>query len=263
VWLRFAMGTGVLAFMILQRKQFALPGLKELPYWAFLGFIGVTFHHWAQATGLQTSQASTASWIISTTPVFIAIFGWLLLRERPGWLKAIGILLAALGVLWVVSRGDIAALFRGMALTRGDLLILTNPPNWALFTVLSRSGLRRQPPARMMLYVMGLGWLFTFPLFLGGPGLVDLSNLTAQGWLAAGFLGIICTGLGYIFWYDALEAMPAVQVGAFQYLQPLVTVIVAAALLGEGLSLSTILGGGMILLGVWLVQNRPRRSGGR
>jgi drug/metabolite transporter (DMT)-like permease len=149
-------------------------------------------------------------------------------------------------------------LFGGLTFNRGDLLIMTNPPNWALFTVLSRSGLRRQPPARMMLYVMGLGWLFTFPLLLGGPGLADLSHLTLRGGLAAAFLGVICTGLGYIFWYDALEALPAVQVGVFQYLQPLVTVVASALLLGEILLLSSILGGGLILLGVWLVQGQPR-----
>jgi drug/metabolite transporter (DMT)-like permease len=254
VWVRFAMGTLVLGVMIAARKQFALPSWKDLLYFAGLGIIGVPFHNWVQATGLQTAQATTTSWIIAATPVFIAVFAFILLKESPGWIRVGGITVAALGVLIVISKGDFGALFAGKAFTKGDLLILINPPNWALFTVLSRAGLKRHPPARMMFYVMSTGWIFTLPLYLFGPGPADIAHFTINGWLAVAFLGFLCSGLGYIFWYDALNVMPAAQLGVFQYIQPLVTVIVAALVLHEPLRLSSLLGGAVILAGVWLVQ---------
>ncbi|MFZ6020317.1 MAG: EamA family transporter, partial [Chloroflexota bacterium] len=73
-----------------------------------------------------------------------------------------------------------------------------------------------------------------------------------------------CSGLAYIFWYDALQAMPSAQVGVFLYLEPLVTVAVAGAVLGEALTAATLAGGIIILLGVWLVNrqmNGPARKG--
>ncbi|MDH5508483.1 MAG: DMT family transporter, partial [Anaerolineae bacterium] len=116
-----------------------------------------------------------------------------------------------------------------------------------------RWGLRKHPAARMMFYVMTIGWLLTSVQFFTGPGLGELSQLTRDGWLGIGFLGVFCTGLAYIFWYDALQAIPASRVGVFLYFEPLVTVVVAALLLGEILTAAAILGGAVILAGVWLV----------
>jgi drug/metabolite transporter (DMT)-like permease len=110
----------------------------------------------------------------------------------------------------------------------------------------------------MMLYVMALGWLFTSVLFLSGPGLSEVAHLSTDGWLAVVFLGVVCSGLAYIFWYDALQAVAASQVGVFLYLEPLVAVAVAAVILAEPLLWASLLGGGSIMAGVWMV-NRPRR----
>ncbi len=256
VWIRFLIGTAVLAAAVRARAQFALPSLKDAAYFALLGGIGITFHQWLQSTGLQTAQASTTAWIVSSTPIFMAVLGWLFLRERLTGLRVLGILLAAGGVLVVVSRGDLAALSTGRLAAPGDALILISSPNWAIFSTLSRGGLRRHPAARMMLYVMGFGWLLTTPFFFSGPGPADLTHLTLDGWLGIAFLGLACSELAYIFWYDGLQALPAAQAGAFLYLEPLVTVGAAAAVLGEPLTAAALLGGAVILFGVWLVNRK-------
>jgi drug/metabolite transporter (DMT)-like permease len=259
VWLRFAMGVPILGAVVVLRRQMALPTRKDLGYFALLGFLGVTFHQWLQSTGLVTSQASTTAWIVATTPVFIALLGWLLLKERMGALRIAGILLAALGVFTVVSRGDLRSLVQAGFGEPGDILILVSSLNWAVFSVLSRYELKRHPAARMMLFVMGFGWVFTSVLFFAGPAFSELKQLTFDGWLGVAFLGIACSGLAYIAWYDALQALPASQVGAFLYLEPLVAVIVAAIILGEAILLASLIGGGVILWGVWLV-NKPARK---
>ncbi|HJW90439.1 MAG TPA: DMT family transporter [Anaerolineales bacterium] len=256
VWLRFAIGVAILGVAVFFRRQFYRPRWKEMAYFALLGFIGITFHQWLQSTGLLTAQASTTAWIVSTTPVFMALLGWSFLKERLGWLSVFGIGLAAAGVLLVVTRGDLRSMGGGSFGTPGDILILISALNWAVFSALSRYGLKNHPATRMMFYVMGLGWLFTSILFFYGPGLAEIPQLTLSGWLGIGFLGVFCSGLAYIFWFDALKALPASQVGVFLYLEPLVAVVVAAIILGEALSLATFLGGGIILAGVWLVNRK-------
>jgi drug/metabolite transporter (DMT)-like permease len=256
VWLRFAMGLVILGAAVIARKQLALPRWKDLAYFALLGFIGITFHQWLQSTGLLTAQASTTAWIVTTSPIFIALLGWLFLKEKMGWLRVAGIALAFVGVLLVVSKGNFASLVIGGAITIGDILIMISAPNWAVFSVLSRYSLKHHPAALMMFYVMLFGWLFSSVLFFSGPGLSDIPRLTLDGWMGVAFLGIFCSGLAYIFYYDALHALPASQVGVFIYLEPLVTVVVAAILLGEPLLVASLVGGAVILLGVWMV-NRP------
>jgi drug/metabolite transporter (DMT)-like permease len=224
-----------------------------------LGIIGITFHQWLQSTALQTSQASTTAWIVATTPVFMALLGWLFLRERLGWSQAAGIGLGAAGVLLVVSAGDLKALSIGQFGAPGDILILISALNWAVFSTLSRGGLRTHPAARMMFFVMICGWLFTSLLFFTGVGLSEIGSLTQAGWLGVLFLGIFCSGLAYVAWYDGLQALPASQVGAFLYLEPLVAVVLAGLILSEALRWASLTGGAIILLGVWLV-NRQKKA---
>lgn len=257
VWLRFAMGVAVMGAVVILRRQLIRPSGADLAYFTGLGFLGITFHQWLQSNGLVTAQAGTTAWIVSSTPIFMALLGWLVLRERLGWLGTAGIAVAALGVLVVVSKGDLPSVAAGRFGTPGDFLIVLSAPNWAVFSVLSRKGLRKHSSAGMMFWVMAAGWLLTTVLFLAGPGPADALRLSVRGWTAVAFLGIACSGLAYVFWYDALRELPASQVGAFLYIEPLVAVAVAAVLLGEPVLLATLAGGFAILLGVWLVSLRP------
>ena len=253
IWTRFGIGVVVLGMTVLARKQFALPAKNDLPWLILLGFIGVTFHQWLQATGLQTARATTTAWIVATIPVFTTLLGWVVLKEKLGWLRVGGILIAAMGVLLIVSNGDFRALASGRIGSLGDLLILISAPNWAVYTILSRRELARHPAARMMFYVMLFGWLFTTIWIFGpGPGLSELPRLTASGWIAILILGILGSGLAYVAWYDALQAIPASQLGVFINIEPLVTMLFAP-IIGETFSPISLIGGGIILLGVWLV----------
>jgi drug/metabolite transporter (DMT)-like permease len=253
VWLRFSMGIVILGIAVAVRKQFSMPGRKEWAYFALLGFLGITFHQWLQSNALKTSEAGTTAWIVSTTPVFMALLGWIVLKEGLSWLKIGGIVLAFAGVLLVVSKGDLSSISVGTFGAPGDKLILVSAVNWAVFSVLSRRGLKSYSASLMMFYVMSFGWLFTSILFFSNSGIGEISNLTLSGWLGVAFLGIFCSGLAYIAWYDALQSLPAAQTGAFLYIEPLVAVVVAFFILGEPVTLVSLFGGGIILLGVWLV----------
>ena len=256
VWLRFGMGVIILGITVTVRRQFAIPKRREWLYFALLGFLGITFHQWMQSTALQTSRASTTAWLVATTPVFMALLGWLVLKEKLSWLQVGGILLATLGVLLVVSDGDPAAISFKQFGAPGDILVLISSVNWAVFSALSRRGLETHPPARMMFYVMTLGWLFSSILFFTGPGVREIPQLTFNGWLGVAFLGVFCSGLAYIAWYDALQALPTAQLGAFLYLEPPVAVIVAALILVEPVTWAAMFGGGIILFGVWMVNKK-------
>jgi drug/metabolite transporter (DMT)-like permease len=122
----------------------------------------------------------------------------------------------------------------------------------------------------MMFYIMILGWVFTSILFFAGPifrdsanpvlynlladpGFGDIANLTSNGWIGTLFLGVFCSGLAYIAWYDALQALSTAQTGVFLYIEPLVAVVVAFLILGEPITVASLVGGGVIILGVWLV----------
>jgi len=253
VFIRFAMGIPILLFAVILRKQFAFPKGNEWGYFALLGFLGISFHQWLQSNGLITAQATTTAWIVSTSPAFIAILGWMVLKEKLNLLQSSGIVLAMIGVLAVVSKGDLSTLVGGKFGTTGDFLILISSVNWAVFSILSRRGLKNHPSTRMTFWVMTIGWLITAVAFFANKSYTEMPLLDARGWMAMIFLGIFTTGLAYIAWFDALAQLPAAQTGAFLFVEPLTSMVVAAIILNEQVTLVSILGGAVILLGIWLV----------
>ena len=259
VWSRFLIGLIILGWFAWRHGELAIPTWKDGLEFAFLGFMGITLHQWLQTSGLLTSEAATTAWIVSTTPVFMAVLGWLFLKERLGFAGSVGIVLATLGVLLVVSKGSLAGMFSGSFGRPGDILILISAPNWAIFSVMSRPALQRHSAIKVTFYIMLFGWLFTSLQFFAGWYWHEFSQLTSTGWIAIAYLGVLCSALSYIFYNDGLQSLPASQVGAFLYLEPLVATLIAAVVLSEHIVLATLAGGVLILLGVWQVSRVPRR----
>lgn len=256
VWIRFAIGIPILFAAVLMRKQFAFPKGTEWLYFSLLGFLGIAFHQWLQSNGLQTSEATTTAWIVATTPAFLSILGWLVLKEKLTLIQTSGIILAMVGVIVVVSKGDFTSLSIGKFGAPGDVLILISSVNWAVFSILSRRGLKDHPSTRMTFWVMTIGWLITSAAFIGQGRYTELPQLDARGWWSLIYLGIFTTGLAYIAWFDVLSQLPAAQSGAFLFLEPPSSMIVATVVLNEQVTIASIIGGAVILLGVWLVNRQ-------
>ena len=135
----------------------------------------------------------------------------------------------------------------------GDIYVLISAPNWAVYSILSQPILKRLSAIKVTFYVLFFGWLLSSIQFLVASPWAEYAQLSFSGWLSLAFLGIFCSSIAYIFYNDGMQALPAVQVGAFLYLEPLSATIVAALVLSEQFNWATIIGGALILLGVWLV----------
>jgi len=256
VWVRFAMGIPMLLVAVIARKQFSFPKAGDWLYFTLLGFLGITFHQWLQSNGLKTAQATTTAWIVSTSPAFIAILGWMILKEKLNLLQSGGIVLAMLGVLAVVSKGDLSTIAVGNFGTTGDFLILISSINWAVFSILSRRGLKSHPSTLLTFWTMTIGWLITSAAFFAGKNYVEIPLLDTRGWMAMIFLGVFTTGFAYIAWFDALSQLPAAQTGAFLFVEPLTSMVVAAVILHEQITLVSVVGGAVILIEIWLVNRK-------
>jgi drug/metabolite transporter (DMT)-like permease len=258
VGLRFGIGIIILLATVFARREWRWVPRRDLAHFALLGCIGVLVHQGLQANGLRTTSATNTGWMVALIPVFTALLARVLLGERLTPVRLLGIALAFTGALVVIGRGRLDfGIFR-LPSAFGDLLVFLSAPNWAVFSVLSKPVLRRYPAALVMSYVLLLGWLFVLPIAVHQHMWEQAMHLSATGWTAILFLGIFCSGFAYVFWYDGLRAADASQVAAFLYAEPLVTVMVAAAVLGEAITPATLVGGAVILAGVWLV-NRPAR----
>jgi drug/metabolite transporter (DMT)-like permease len=253
VGIRLLAGTLFLVAAGIAMGRTLLPSGKDLLVALFLGLV-LGGHTLIQALGLQHTSAISTGWIIGFTPIPIALGGWLFLRERmaaAGWM---GVAVAAAGVVLIV-----AATTPGFARARaGDALQILSTLTWTLYTLVGIGAVARSGALRITLPATACGAVIlaaTFPW----TGVLH-RPLTPGAVAAAAFLGIVCSGLGYLLWYSALREHGAARVGSYLYLEPFFTMGAAAALLGEPVGAAVVAGGILVLAGVWAVARGSRRS---
>ncbi len=252
-------GGSVILFALLKRRgQWTgmVHDRRLLGQLVLLAFVGIALHLTIQAIGLSLTTASNTGWMVALTPVFIALLAWQFLGETYGRFQLLGFFLAMVGALLIVMARTGSLDIFGLPSTRGDLLAFSSAITWAVASVLSKRIVGRLPAAVVTVHIMALGCLMTLPLFVAREGWQAFGLLDLEGWLALAFTILFVSSLAYLFWYDALSTLKASQLGAFLYIEPLVTVALAAIVLDEPLRPLAILGGAAILSGVWLVSFR-------
>jgi drug/metabolite transporter (DMT)-like permease len=257
VFARAGLGTALLVAILSRRAGHWVPPRDAWPSLALMGFVGIVLQQALQAYGLTLTSAVHTGWLIGLTPIWSALLAALVLHERFGPRKMAGLVLGFAGAVVVVTRGHLSADLAALPSTRGDLLILLSTVNWAVYSVLGHPTLRRLGAPRATLGAMASGWLLLAVPVAWTGAWRDYARLGVTGWAAVLFLGIACSGLGYLFWYAALEKIEASRVAALLYLEPLVTLASAALLLGEKIQLVTVAGGVILLVGVILVERAP------
>jgi len=259
VGLRSLLGVAVLLAATPWRRRATLDepragdGVKTL----LLGILGLPVHLALQAWALTLTSAVHSGWLITLNPVFTSTLAALVLRERFPPAKAGGLALGLAGALTVIAgRHGLATLaFPG---TRGDLLVLLSSLNWAAYTLLARDLAVRRDPFRLTARALAAGSVASTALWLALGHPAGAAGASLEGWVAIVFLGVGCTGAGYLAWSAALERLEAGTLSSFQFVQPLVTVAVARVWIGESAGMTVLAGGALVLGGVALVQRGAR-----
>lgn len=254
IFARAGLGTALLVGLLALRGRDWRPPRADLGWLALMGFVGVAFHQGLQAYGLRLTSAVNTGWLIGLTPIWSAVLAAVVLRERFNTSKVLGLALGFAGALLVVTRGQFGGNVLSLPSTRGDLLVLASTVNWAVYSVIGHPVLKRLGSLRATAGGMLLAWLMLAVPMAWAGAWDDYAQLTAGGWAAVLFLGIASSGLGYLFWFGALETIETSKVASLLYIEPLVTLVAAWFLLGERFGVTTIVGGALLLAGVALVQ---------
>jgi drug/metabolite transporter (DMT)-like permease len=254
IFTRAGLGSLLLLGLLAARGQLQPPPRDTWGPLLLMGFVGVAVHQLLQAYALTMTSAVNTGWLVGLTPIWSALLAAWTLRERFGAQKVLGLLLGFAGATLVVTQGRLDGGLLALPQTRGDLLVLASTVNWAVYSVLGHGTIRRVGPARATAGALLAGWVLLAPFFVAAGGFRGYARLSPLGWGSVLFLGLFCSGLGYLFWYAALERVETSRVAALLYLEPLVTLGAAIVLLGEPVRAATVAGGVLLVGGVALVQ---------
>ena len=258
--LRFGQGGLLLVFVLLLvgTRDLLRVRWRDLPLLLLLGAVLFAVFPVSFNASLRLIEASRGALILATIPLWSALLARITRSERLAPRQLVGVLISLGGVgLALAERG--LGRQGGLGGLTGDALMLVTALCGATYAVLAQRAFARYGALTVTAYAMVLGTLLLLPAALG-EGLVEvLPKLDQQTVALLVFLGVFGGAFGFYLWTFALTRLTPTQVAVYINLNPLVAMVLAAALLGERLTIVFAAGFGAVLLGVLLV-NWPKRT---
>ncbi|MCX6826470.1 MAG: DMT family transporter [candidate division Zixibacteria bacterium] len=251
---RFVLG-GLTLLAIIWFKRLSLNFRGQFKYLLLAAAI-LFMHFWVMATGMETTTATNTAWILTTAPIFIAILSFFILKEQFGLYQIIGVILATIGVLLLVSKGNLKSL--DWISSTGDWIVLGSCVTWAFYTIVTRRITRELNPLVATFWMIAIAGVIVIPCALLVKGSTAYSHMAPDGIIAVVFLGIGCLAISFWSWSEGLSKKPAGEVGIYLYLEPLFTMSGAAVLLGEPITIWIILGAFFIVSAVYVSERSEK-----
>jgi drug/metabolite transporter (DMT)-like permease len=196
-----------------------------------------------------------AIFVCLLSPIFIAVGSVVILKERVGKWQVLGIGFAAVGTLIVILGGSVG-LQLDSGLFYGSIILLTTPFLWTFYTLLGKRTVEKYDPILVLTYITVLGGVFLLPFSLAENSILLALSMSTSSWIAIAYLSVTCSLLGYYIWFYSVEKVGATVTSSILFGEPLVTVLLAAAFVGEKITLPIVVGGILIFIGVYLVTKR-------
>ncbi len=256
---------GALALVVVVRLVYPESSVSRRDLLGFVGLGAVVAASIAtQFLGTDLTTASQGSLITVLTPVFTVMLGVTLLGERLSGKLLVGIGLATVGTVVVLSGQYDLTELTGAATTGVTMLLLASA-TWAVYTVWGKPLIDRYSALETAAYssVAAVPILALFvPYEVATTGVSPWTIEVTPGLIVAVlYLGVGGTAAAWYLWYKGMEYVDASVISAFFFAQPVVGALFGAVFLGEDLGSRFLLGGVVMAVGVYLVATtRSERS---
>ena len=247
VWMRY--GTALIALLALIRFLHVNLHIDRAD-WKLLILSALcvqTISIVTQETGTMLTSAQTGSVITAATPAFMVVFGWWLLHEKLTAGRVLSVVLATIGVLFIVFDPDnvkVSAL--------GGLSLFVAAVTWALMSVLVKF-LSKYSVITVTFYSVLIAFLCLTPYGLWWlTSDADIGAMASPDiWGSVLYLGFISTTAGFCLWNKGLTYMDASIGGLFMFFQPIVGTLLGWLLLDE--PVTEYFGIGFVLIAVGVI----------
>jgi drug/metabolite transporter (DMT)-like permease len=219
-----------------------------------LGLLGVALTFLLQNLGLDRTSASNASLLQGASPVLTLLLAAVVLGERLGMRRIAAVTAAIAGVAVVTLSSGSGLQAPGL----GDALVLASTGCFAAFVVLGRRAFPIYGTLPVLAGMAAWGTAALLPVaavesWLTRPAAVGMGEIALVIYLGAG-----CSALTYALWGYALRHLEAGRAGTFDTLIPVVGIVTAMLVLREAPMVWHLVGGALVVTGVWLAVCEPR-----
>lgn len=225
-------------------------------------FFGVFLFSICMLYGVQQTSATSAGIITSTVPACIALFSFLLLKEKLKANQLVAIVLSVAGIALITlttgggGQQSLAGLF-------GNLFVFLAVISEALFTILAKRVSGRVTPFQMTAVINTISFVLFLPLAIYDLTKISLTLIPTSTWLLIVYYAITASVLSFVLWYRGVAKVPASTAGLFTGVMPISAAVVSALFLQEAFTWLHAAGMLLVLAAIWTgtVKRKDRSIG--
>jgi O-acetylserine/cysteine efflux transporter len=241
--------------LLIMSIRFGIAGLVLVwftkPPWGHMreifvvALIGSTIQYGLTYNGLKGIDASTAAILVQLEGPILALMGTILLKEKLGLTRALGMGFAFLGVFIIAGEPRLDGHIDSV------ILLVAGSTVWAVAQIMI-SRLKGLSGITILAWVaiMATPQMLIASLIIEDGQWQAITSASLVDWSIIFYLAFIMTVVGYSVWYHLLSSVDVSKVSPFLMLLPITSIIAGMILLDEKLTLSMIIGGLMIMTGV-------------
>ncbi len=201
--------------------------------------------------GLERSTVAHAGLIVALGPVMVLVIA-VLIRLEPltGW-KFVGMVISFAGVGILTADKTVGG--NGAHWT-GDVILVVGTALFAIYTVLMKEVANDYDALTLNTLVFGLGAILMLPFCFRAVVATPWAALRLEAWWGLAFMVLFGSVVPYMFFAYAIRELAASRIAAFNYLQPVIASTLGIWLLSERLTTKVLIGGVLILTGVYLTE---------
>ena len=202
------------------------PPLKDILLLGLAGLFGLVLNQCCYTIGLSITSPINSSIVTTSMPIFAMILSAIILKEPITAKKAGGVLMGFSGALMLILTSATADNSK-VGDIRGDLLCMFAQLSFAFYLSMFNRLIKRYSVFTVNKWMFTFAALVITPFTYSDVAAIPFASITLRTWLETAFVVVVCTFFCYILTMQAQQVLRPTVVSVYNYVQPLVAVIVS------------------------------------
>ena len=241
---------------ILKKKDYILQNYK---LFIILGVTSITIFNSIVYYSLNFTQVISGVLMISTIPVMIMFFSFILRIEKTNIFQIIGVIFSFLGVIIIITKANFEIL-KNLDFNKGDITMVVAMFAWALYSTLLKRQKYELSQISLLQVLMTFGLIFLIPIYLIEYQIGFRINLDKPFILILSYVVLLPGLASFILWIKGISMIGANRSGVFLHLMPMLSAIMAMIFFNEKFMFYHILGACFIIIGILLSNKKVQNA---
>ncbi len=241
---------------IIEKKNYIIENIKLI---LILGITSITIFNSIVYYSLNFTQVISGVLMISTIPVMIIVFCWLLKIEKTNIYQILGVIFSLLGVVVIITKAKLSILLN-LNFNKGDLWMVVAMFSWALYSALLRKKKLEISQLSLLQTIISTGLVFVLPAYLIELSFGYKANINLPFVLTLSYVVLFPGLASFILWIKGISIIGSNRSGIFLHLIPIFSTMMAIIIFKEKFMIYHLIGAILIITGIILSSKKRKHA---